>query len=68
MIKFRDRLKELRIERGISQNQLSKKIGISQAAIAKWEKGIIVPTIESATLIAKFFNVSLDYLAGLTND
>ncbi|MBQ7881075.1 MAG: helix-turn-helix transcriptional regulator [Clostridia bacterium] len=67
MTKFPERLKELRKDKKLSQNALSKQIGISQAAIAKWEKGIIMPTIESAVIIAKFFNVSIDYLAGLDN-
>jgi len=65
MTSFPERLKELRKDKKLSQNALSKQIGISQAAIAKWEKGIIVPTLESAVIIAKFFNVSIDFLAGL---
>lgn len=67
MINFPERLKELRKDKKLSQNALSKQIGISQAAIAKWEKGIIIPTLESAAIIAKFFNVSIDFLAGLDN-
>ena len=62
---FAKRLKDLRDDKRISQNALSQAIGISQAAINKWEKGIIIPTIDSATLVAKFFGVSIDYLAGL---
>ncbi len=65
MTMFAQRLKELRLENELSQNQLSKQLGISQAAINKWEKGIIVPTIDSAAIVAKFFGVSIDYLAGL---
>lgn len=62
---FGKKLKDLRTDKKLSQNALSKAIGISQAAINKWEKGLIVPTIDSAVLVAKFFNVSIDYLAGL---
>ena len=62
---FAQRLKELRLENNLSQNKLAKQLGISQAAINKWEKGIIIPTIDSAAIVAKFFNVSIDYLAGL---
>lgn len=64
---FAKRLQELRLDKKLSQNALSKQLGVSQACIAKWEKGIIVPTIESASHIAKFFNVTIDYLAGLEN-
>ena len=62
---FAQRLKELRLENNLSQNQLSKQLGISQAAINKWEKSIIIPTLDSAVIVAKFFGVSIDYLAGL---
>ncbi len=62
---FGKKLKDLREDKKLSQNALSKAIGISQAAINKWEKGIIIPTIDSAALVAKFFGVTIDYLAGL---
>lgn len=65
MTMFAQRLKELRLENKLSQNQLAKQLGISQAAINKWEKCIIVPTLDSAVVVAKFFGVSVDYLAGL---
>ncbi|MBQ8522480.1 MAG: helix-turn-helix transcriptional regulator [Clostridia bacterium] len=65
MSMFAQRLKELRLENELSQNQLSKQLGVSQAAINKWEKGIIIPTLDSAVIVAKFFGVSIDYLAGL---
>lgn len=67
MTKFAERLKELRNDNKLSQNSLAKQLGISQATINKWEKCIIVPTLDSAVIVAKFFNVSVDYLAGLEN-
>ncbi len=56
---------ELRQEKGISQQELAKKIGVSQKAIDFWEKGINEPKASYIARIAKFFNVSADYLLGL---
>ena len=65
--KFSERLKELRIEKRLSQEQVAKSIGVSQAAIARWEKGVQIPNIDYAILIARFFNVSTDYLLGVVD-
>ena len=61
-----ERIKELRIEAGLSQMQLAKKLNMSQAAVAKWELGKTEPTASAIILLAKFFNESADYLLGLT--
>ena len=65
---FAKRLKELRIEKGLSQRELviELKNKIPQPSIAMWELDKREPSLESAMILAKFFNVSLDYLAGLT--
>ena len=64
MEKFAQRLKELREEFNITQNQLSKKTQISQASISKWEKGKGSPNGEYLLILADFFNCSTDYLLG----
>ncbi|MBQ8615013.1 MAG: helix-turn-helix transcriptional regulator [Clostridia bacterium] len=65
---FAKRLKELRLEKKLSQNELSIKLKnkIPQPSIAMWELDKREPSFESAVILAQFFNVSLDYLAGLT--
>ncbi len=63
--KFAERIKELRVEKGLSQRQLSKLIGFSQAAIANWESNLQTPSIDVALKFALFFKVSTDYLIGL---
>ena len=65
---FAKRLKELRIEKGLSQRELviELKNKIPQPSIAMWELDKREPSLESVVILAKFFNVSLDYLAGLT--
>lgn len=63
--KFSERLKELREERGLSQRQLALELGYSNKTIALWENNINIPSLENAKVIAVFFKVSIDYLAGL---
>ncbi|MBE5758008.1 MAG: helix-turn-helix transcriptional regulator [Clostridiales bacterium] len=66
-LKFSERLKELRIESKLTQKQLSDKLDgkIKQSSIARWEQGERVPGLDSAKLLAEYFGVSIDYLAGL---
>ena len=60
------RIKELRLENNLSQQSLAKEINVSQKAIDFWEKGINEPKASYVIKLAKFFNVSADYLLGLT--
>lgn len=64
---FKDRLKELRLEKTLSQEKLSKETGISQTAIARWENGERNPSMECLIILAKYFCVSIDYLVGLVD-
>ena len=62
---FAERLKDLRIEKGLSLKQLGKEIGVSDIAISRWETEQRIPNIESLVAIAKYFGVTTDYLVGL---
>lgn len=62
---FAERLKDLRNEKGLTQNQLAKELGLSHTAICRWESGLRMPTAQAIILIAKYFEVSADYLLGL---
>lgn len=64
MSKFSERLKELRLEKGLSQNQLAKAVNLSDVAICLWEQNKRVPNLDAVIAIADFFGVSIDYLAG----
>lgn len=64
---FYDRLKELRIEKGIGQIELAKAINVSKGIISLWENGLREPKLSNLIALAKFFEVSLDYLVGLEN-
>lgn len=59
-------LKQLRIEKGISQHQLAEVIGVSQQSINKYENHGVEPDIETLIKIADYFNTSVDYLIGHT--
>lgn len=56
---------ELRQELGISQQELARRVGVSQKAIDFWEKGINEPKASYIIGLAKTFNVSADLLLGL---
>ena len=60
-----ERLKELRLEKELSIKQLANAIGVSDIAISRWENNLRVPNVISLYALAKFFDVSADYLIGL---
>lgn len=57
-------IKELRVERGLSQAALAKAIGVSQKAIDYWERGLNEPKASYIILLSDFFDVTADYLLG----
>ena len=63
--KFSERLKELRLENNLTQNQLAKNLGFTHTAINLWEHRKRVPNFDMVIIIAQYFGVSTDYLAGL---
>ena len=68
MIHFSERLKDLRIQKNISMYDLSVQLGVSNAAICKWENELTEPKASNIKSIAEFFEVSTDYLLGLEDD
>ena len=53
-----NKIKELRKQRGITQEQLANSIGISFQAVSKWENGIALPDITLAPILASYFGGS----------
>lgn len=66
--KFSVRLKELRLSRNLSQRQLGEIVGLKPQAINDMEHNRIKTTLDRACALADYFNVSLDYLVGRSND
>lgn len=62
------RLKELRIEKGLTQKELAKKINTTQSTIGKYEREELQPNVEIIIQICKLFNISSDYLIGLEDE
>lgn len=62
------RLKEMREERHLTQNEVAQQIQTSQTNIGRWEKGLNEPTASFLVRLADFFNCSVDYLLGREDD
>ena len=62
-----ERLKQLRIKKGLKQQELADMFGLSSGTISFYESEQRKPDIDFIVAIAKYFDVSTDYLLGLTN-
>lgn len=65
---FPKRLKELRLENRETQKDLANAIEVGRTTISEYESGKIVPKQEGLLRIANHFNVSVDYLTGISNE
>lgn len=63
-MKIRDRLRELRKERGETQLQVAKAVGVTDRQYQRFESGVNLPGFDNLCALADHFEVSLDYLAG----
>lgn len=57
-----DRIQQLRKAKGISQEELADKIGVSRQAVSKWESEQTTPDVEKVLLLSDYFEVTTDYL------
>ena len=64
---FSKRLKELRLANGETQKDLANAIEVGRTTISEYESGKIVPKQEGLLRLANHFNVSVDYLTGVSN-
>ena len=65
---FSTRLKELRKKAALTQVEFAKKINVANGTVGNWESGNRQPDHEMLTKLADFFDVSVDYLLGRTDD
>ncbi len=63
-MKLGDRIKKLREGKNISQKELAKELGVTDAMVSMYENDKKNPSLEVITKLAAFFNVSTDYLLG----
>ena len=72
-MELKDRLKQLRTEKGLTMDMfvydINLKFGINlnKGLVSKWENGINEPSLSYAAYVAQYYDVSLDYLIGLTD-
>ncbi len=62
------RLKQLRIEHKLTLEQFGEVFSVTKQTTSRWEKGDRLPQIDVITDIADYFNVSVDYLVGRTDN
>lgn len=65
---FQERLRLLRNEKGVSQKQVAENLGITEVGYQNYEVGRRKPNFDIIPAIADFFNVSLDYLFGRSDN
>jgi transcriptional regulator with XRE-family HTH domain len=65
---FCQRLKEMRMAKKLTLEQLGKELGVAKQTVGHWETGYRLPPFDVTVTVADYFNVSLDYLAGRTNN
>jgi transcriptional regulator with XRE-family HTH domain len=63
-----DRIALMREKRGLTQEELSSKLGISRASLSHYEKNRREPDYDTLNKIADFFHITLDYLVGRTEE
>ena len=68
MTSFAERLKELRNEANLTQEQLAGKLDVQRMTVIRWERGGNLPTDENLLLMSQIFNVTTLYLLGATDD
>ena len=61
------RLKDMREDHDLKQTDIAKLLETTRQQIGKWENGVQSMGIDKYITLAKFYNVSLDYLAGLVD-
>ena len=68
MADFGSRIKELRKEHGLTQEELAAQIGTTKSAISMYERGTRRPNFEITDALVEYFNVSTAYLSGASDE
>ena len=68
MIYFGEKLRALRLKQGMTQQQLADRIDLVKASISAYEQSAKYPSLEVLIKICEVFDVSADYMLGLSDD
>lgn len=63
-----NRLRDIRKDRDLTQKDIAKVLGTSQVQYSRYEIGVRLLPIDKLVILSKYYNVSTDYLLGLTNE
>ncbi len=61
-MEFSEKIRTLRINRGLSQEKLAEQFDVSRQTISKWEAGTTLPEVDKLIALSDFFQVTIDYL------
>jgi len=64
---IKERLKELRKEKELTQQDIADLLKVAKTTYSSYEQGLNKPSIDTLLILAKFYNVSTDYLLGVTD-
>ena len=67
-VNLNDRIRELRILRGLTQVQFANRLNVSKQCVSNWENDNVLPSIDMLTKIADFFETTTDFLLGRTQE
>lgn len=65
---FPSRLKSLRVQKGVTQKAIAEGIGVAPVSLQRFEYGTVKPKLDTVTRLADFFDVSIDYLVGRSDN
>ena len=65
---YYQRIRDLREDADLTQKQIAEKLGMYLTTYRRYESGEQKPPFDFIITLAKFYNVTIDYIAGLTND
>lgn len=68
MQKLNERIRQLRTQNNITQKQLADAINVQSPSVQRFEYGTVRPSLDKLIVMADYFNVSLDYLVGRSDD
>ncbi len=63
-----NRIRDLRKEHGLSQQELAQKLGVNQTAVSQWERGATTPSSTTMVDLCKLWDVTPDFLLGLSQE
>lgn len=65
---YAQRIRDLREDRDLTQETIAEILGTSRSYYGRYERGLHPMTADQIIILAKYFNVSADYILGLTNE